>query len=355
MSEILENINNGPIMKIGPRRELLNEMGLEDSIVFENPDYDSAIIGYDMNDNRIVYDYEAMIQHLVEKDGMTYDEAADFVSYNTIRAIPYAGEKAPIILNRMDDYFDYMGVNETKKEFDVKEYTEKCIQWIKDWFETNGKDCKAIIGMSGGKDSTVAAALCAKALGPENVIGIAMPDGKQSINDADKICHYLGIEYFCFNIGHITRPIKSMEFWSNQSVQNIPPRIRMTILYAMSQTYKGRVVGTCNKSELYVGYATRYGDMASDFEPLGDITCNQVVQVGHYLGIPSNWVDKKPDDGLPNSEPDDDKFAKWGFSYKLLDKFLETGTSGDDDADKAIIKKHNETKFKLNLGEIFKI
>jgi NAD+ synthase len=343
------------IKKIGPRRELLNELGLEDSIVFENPDYDSAIIGYDMNDSRIVYDYELMIQELVEKDGMTYDEAADFVSYNTLRAIPYAGEMAPIVLNRMDDYFDFINSKNKTKNFDVKEFTENCIQWIKDWFEKNGKDCKAIIGMSGGKDSTVAAALCAKALGPENVIGIAMPDGKQSINDADKICKYLGIEYFCFNIGAITRPINSIEFWSNQSKQNIPPRVRMTLLYAMSQTYKGRVVGTCNKSELYVGYATRYGDMASDFEPLGDITCNQVVQVGHYLGLPSEWVDKKPDDGLPNSEPDDDKFAKWGFSYESLDKFLETGSSGNLIIDNAIIAKHNETKFKLNLGEIFKI
>lgn len=342
--------------KIGPRRELLNDLGLEDSIVFENPDYDSAIIGYDMSNNRIVYDFELMIQDLINNDNMTYDDAVEFIHYNTLRAIPYAGEMAPIVLNKMDDYFDYINSENNKtKNFDVKEFTENCIKWIKEWFDKNGKDCKAIIGMSGGKDSTVAAALCAKALGPENVIGIAMPDGKQSINDADKICNYLGIEYFCFNIGTITRPINSIEFWSNQSRQNIPPRIRMTVLYAMSQTYKGRVVGTCNKSELYVGYATRYGDMASDFEPLGDITCNQVVQVGHYLGLPSEWVDKKPDDGLPNSEPDDDKFAKWGFSYKSLDKFLETGTSGDKNTDDAIIRKHNETKFKLNLGEIFKI
>lgn len=341
--------------KIGPRRELLNTLGLEDSIVFENPDYDSAIIGYDMSNNRIVYDFELMIQDLINNDNMTYDDAVEFIHYNTLRAIPYAGEMAPIVLNRMEDYFDYINSENNKtKNFDVKEFTENCIQWIKDWFDKNGKNCKAIIGMSGGKDSTVAAALCAKALGPENVIGIAMPDGKQSINDADKICKYLGIEYFCFNISTITKPIKSIEFWSIQSRQNIPPRVRMTILYAMSQTYKGRVVGTCNKSELYVGYATRYGDMASDFEPLGDITCNQVVQVGHYLGLPSEWVDKKPDDGLPNSEPDDDKFAKWGFSYKSLDKFLETGTSGDKNTDNAIMKKHNETKFKLNLGEIFK-
>jgi NAD+ synthase len=215
--------------------------------------------------------------------------------------------------------------------------------------------------MSGGKDSTVAAALCAKALGPENVIGVSMPDYNHSVNEADEICKHLGITYINMPIYGITQGFKNINHkinnenfeWSKQSEQNIPPRIRMTMLYALAQTFKGRVVGTCNKSELYVGYATRYGDMASDFEPLGSITCRQVVEVGHYLEIPNKWVDKVPDDGLPNSEPDDDKFAKWGFSYKTLDDFLENGTCGDANTDTAIEKMHSKTKFKLNLGEIF--
>lgn len=345
--------------KFGPKRELLNEIGLEDSIVFENPDYDSAIIGYDDNDYRIIYDYELMVEDLMEKDNISYEDAVDFIDYNTIRAIPYAGNKAPIVLRRIDDYMDYRN---SKKDFDVKEFTENCIQWIKEWFNKNGKGCKAIIGLSGGKDSLVATALCAKALGPENVIGVAMPNVLQDENEADEIAKYLGIKYMKVPIDGITNGFKNICYkisdedfkWSKQSEQNIPPRIRMTMLYALAQTFNGRVVGTCNKSELYVGYATRYGDMASDFEPLGDITCNQVVQVGHYLNIPSKWVDKIPDDGLPNSEPDDDKFAKWGFSYELLDKFLEKGTSGNNAVDDAILKKHFETNFKLNLGTIFK-
>jgi NAD+ synthase len=249
-----------------------------------------------------------------------------------------------------------------KTEFNVKEFTENCVTWIKEWFNKNGNGCKAIIGMSGGKDSTVAAALCAKALGPENVIGVSMPDYNHSVNEADEICKHLGITYINMPIYGITQGFKNINHkingenfeWSKQTEQNIPPRVRMTMLYALAQTFNGRVVGTCNKSELYVGYATRYGDMASDFEPLGDITCRQVVEVGHYLGIPSKWVDKVPDDGLPNSEPDDDKFAKWGFSYKTLDDFLENGTCGDANTDTAIEKMHFKTKFKLNLGEIFK-
>jgi hypothetical protein len=84
-------------------RDLLNEMGMTDSIVFENPNYDSAIIGYDMVSNRIIYDYELMIKHLMENDGMEYDEAAEFIDYNTIRATPYAGELAPIILYNLKD------------------------------------------------------------------------------------------------------------------------------------------------------------------------------------------------------------------------------------------------------------
>lgn len=342
-----------------PRRDLLNELGLEESIVFENPDYDSAIIGYDANESRIIYDFEKMTEHLMEADGMEYDEAVEFIEYNTIRSIPYAGGNAPIVLHSIEDYMDYH--LPIKTEFNVKEFTENCITWIREWFNKNGNGCKAIIGMSGGKDSTVAAALCAKALGPENVIGVSMPDYNHSVNEADEICKHLGITYINMPIYGITQGFKNINHkindenfeWSKQSEQNIPPRIRMTMLYALAQTFNGRVVGTCNKSELYVGYATRYGDMASDFEPLGNITCRQVVEVGHYLEIPNKWVDKTPDDGLPNSEPDDDKFAKWGFSYKTLDEFLENGTCGDANTDTAIEKMHSKTKFKLNLGEIF--
>jgi NAD+ synthase len=343
-----------------PRRDLLNELGLEESIVFENPDYDSAIIGYDANESRIIYDFEKMAEHLMDVDGMDYEEAVEFIEYNTIRAIPYAGSNAPIVLHSIEDYMDYH--TPIKTEFNVKEFTENCITWIREWFNKNGNGCKAIIGMSGGKDSTVAAALCAKALGPENVIGVSMPDYNHSVNGADEICKHLGITYINMPIYGITQGFKNINHkindnnfeWSKQSEQNIPPRIRMTMLYALAQTFNGRVVGTCNKSELYVGYATRYGDMASDFEPLGGITCRQVVEVGHYLEIPNKWVDKVPDDGLPNSEPDDDKFAKWGFSYKTLDEFLENGTCGDANTDTAIEKMHSKTKFKLNLGEIFK-
>ena len=349
-----------------PRRDLLNELGLEESIVFENPDYDSAIIGYDANDNRVIYDYESMAEHLMNVDGMTYEEAIEFIEYNTLRAIPYAGSNPPIVLQRIDDYMDYHNYEKEEEDyeydFNVEDVAKDCINWIREWFAKNGPGCKGIFGCSGGKDSLIVGALLKEALGPENVIGVAMPDTNQGVNDADKICEYFGVKYLNMPINGMTEAFCRMWYyvgdedfkWTKQSLMNIPPRIRMTMLYAIAQTYNGRVAGTCNASELYVGYATRYGDMASDFEPIASITCRQVVEVGHYLGIPKKWVDKVPDDGLPGSETDDSKFSKWGFSYKTLDEFLENGTCGDANTDTAIEKMHSKTKFKLNLGEVFK-
>ena len=343
-----------------PRRDLLVELGLENSTVFENPDYDSAIIGYNDDDSRIIYDFEKMAKCLMEEDGMTYEEAVDFIDYNTIRALPYF-PKAPIILHSIEDYLDYDNATITDYNFDVKKTTKDLIQWIRDWFEENGKGCNAVVALSGGKDSTIVAALCAEALGKDRVIGVAMPDKGQDVNDADKIAEYLGIKYMKCDISSITDAIHGV--WtdeddvcalSNQAEQNIPPRVRMTMAYSIAQTYNGRVVGTCNKSENYVGYFTRYGDGASDIEPLGNLTCRQVVAIGDYLGLPKEWVHKTPDDGLPNSIPDNEKFARWGFSYKTLDDYIEYGTCGNEEIDIAIKKKHKETMFKMFLGTIFK-
>lgn len=242
--------------------------------------------------------------------------------------------------------------------FDTNEFITSCVVWIRKWFETNGKDCNAVIGLSGGKDSTVAAALVAKAIGEHRVYGISMPDhGKgQGDNEAKAIAEYLGIKYRIVPIDSeeiIHHMLYSAIDASEQAVQNIPPRLRMTTLYALAQSLNGRVVGTCNASELYIGYATRYGDLASDFEPLSSLTCRQVVAVGKALGIPDMWIEKVPDDGLPNSEPDDEKFKRWGFSYALLDEYLENGTSGDGTIDKIIEKKHESQLFKMGLGTMF--
>ena len=216
--------------------------------------------------------------------------------------------------------------------FNVEKETNRCIKWIKELFNYNsgfiGKN--AIIGMSGGKDSTIAAALIAKAIGPERVIGVAMPDNNQGINDADNICEYLGIKYLYMPIGGITDGFNRMQHftgdadfkWTNQSLQNIPPRIRMTMLYAISQTYNGMVANTCNLSEDTVGYSTIFGDLAGAFSPIKEFTVTELLKIGDYLGLPYEWVHKVPDDGLPHSCSDEQKF---GFSYEVLDKYIREG------------------------------
>lgn len=239
---------------------------------------------------------------------------------------------------------------------DYIELKDQCIQWIRDWYERNGKGCRAVLGMSGGKDSTVAAALCAEALGKENVVGVAMPAEGQSLNGADEICEYLGIRYICAPIASIVKGFEDVravveEGFSNQTEQNIPPRVRMCVLYAISQSVNGRVVNTCNLSEDWVGYATRWGDSVGDFSPLGGLTVQEIKGIGHALGIPAKWVDKIPDDGLPHSCSDEQKF---GFTYEVLDRYIRTGVCEDEAVREKIDRMHRNNLFKLSMPEAFK-
>lgn len=344
-----------------PRRDLLNELGLEESIVFENPDYDSAIIGYDANDNRVIYDFESMAEHLMNVDCMTYEEAIEFIEYNTLRAIPYAGSNPPIVLQRIDDYMDYHNYEKEEEDyeydFNVTDQLNKCIEWTKNWFNTNLPSHKAVLGMSGGKDSTVAAAIIAKAIGPENVIGVAMPDTNQGVNDADKICKYLGIKYMNMPINGMTDAFNRMWYyvgdedfrWSTQSAQNIPPRVRMTMLYAVAQTYNGVVINTCNLSESYLGYETIYGDLAGSMSPIKNLTATEIIALGDELGIPYEWVHKTPDDGLPHSCSDEEKF---GFTYNELDTWIRTGVKPAPDKMDLILNKYKSSQFKRDIIKI---
>lgn len=232
---------------------------------------------------------------------------------------------------------------------------DSCVEWIRGWFAPFGPDSKAVLGMSGGKDSTVAAALCALALGPERVVGVAMPQNGQSLNDADKICSHLGINYIELPIGAITDEcekcsscIPGGEF-SVQTVQNIPPRIRMTMLYAVAQSMNGFVANTCNLSEDYIGYATLYGDAAGSFSPFGKLVVREVLGIGHAAGVPSQWVEKTPDDGLPHSSPDEVKF---GFTYATLDRYIREGICEDAAVRAKIDSMHRRNLFKTEILHI---
>lgn len=175
--------------------------------------------------------------------------------------------------------------------FNPEKAANKCIEWIRRWFEENGSGCSAVIGISGGKDSSVAATLCAKALGAERVIGVLMPQGEQfDIDYSHELCELLGIRKIEVNIGETVAALKAAFPFepSVQTATNIPPRIRMTVLYAVSQSNNGRVANTCNLSEDWVGYATRYGDGAGDFGPISHFTVQEVKAIGRYLGLPES-------------------------------------------------------------------
>jgi len=237
---------------------------------------------------------------------------------------------------------------------DYQKLTADCIRWIRGWFAKNGAGSKAVLGMSGGKDSTIAAALCVKALGPENVVGVAMPSDGQSLNEADEICSFLGIRYLCLPIGKIESACGELgylleEGFSNQTRQNIPPRIRMTLLYAVAQSVNGMVANTCNLSEDYIGYATLYGDAAGSFAPFGRLCVREVRGIGHELGIPSKWVDKTPDDGLPCSSPDEVKF---GFTYETLDRYIREGICENPAIKEKIDSMHRRNLFKTEILRI---
>ena len=238
---------------------------------------------------------------------------------------------------------------------DYTELKDECVAWIRGWFEKNGPGACAVLGMSGGKDSTVAAALCAEALGKERVVGVAMPAEGQSLNEADKICEFLGIRYLCAPVGATIAAFEDMGALvpgglSHQSEQNIPPRVRMVTLYALSQTLGGRVVNTCNLSEDWIGYATRWGDSVGDFCPIGKLTVQEIRGIGHAMGIPAVWVDKIPDDGLPHSCSDE---AKFGFSYETLDRYIREGVCEDEAVREKIDRMHRSNLFKLSMPEAF--
>ena len=200
------------------------------------------------------------------------------------------------------------------KTFNAKEVKDQVVQWIRDWFDQCGPGCNAVIGISGGKDSSVVAGLCVEALGKDRVVGVTMPNGVQKdIADSMKLINHLGIRHFNVNIGEtynalmgeVEKQLGSQETEvSRQTIINMPPRLRMTTLYAISQSLNGRVANTCNLSEDWVGYSTRYGDAAGDFSPLGGLTVQEVKAIGRELGLPIDLVEKTPADGLTDKSDD---------------------------------------------------
>ena len=242
-----------------------------------------------------------------------------------------------------------------KNMFNAKKIKNDCVSWIREFFAANGQDCNAVLGISGGKDSSVVAALCVEALGADRVIGVLMPNGDQhDIDCAYKLVNHLGIKHYVVNIkdavqGVLNNLPKELDITA-QSRNNLPPRIRMSVVYAISQSCNGRVANTCNLSEDWVGYSTRYGDSVGDFSPLSLLTVNEVKQIGYELGLPRELVDKTPIDGLCGKTDEDNL----GFTYAVLDRYIRTGEIEDEDIKQLIDRKHKANLFKLQLMPCFK-
>lgn len=241
------------------------------------------------------------------------------------------------------------------ENLDIKRIKDDCVNWIREWFDKNGKDCNAVLGISGGKDSSVTAALLVEALGVDRVFGVLMPRGEQAdIEDSYTLVKHLGIKYSVINVGPACDAEENairesgIEL-SRQSVINLPPRIRMATVYAISQSMNGRVANTCNLSEDWVGYSTKYGDAAGDFSPLAHLTVTEVKLIGKELGLPMSLVDKAPSDGLCGRTDEDNL----GFTYAALDKYIRTGVCDDEAVKKRIDELHERNLFKLQLMPTF--
>lgn len=240
-------------------------------------------------------------------------------------------------------------------KFDAKKVLNELTVWIRDWFEENGRDCNAIVGISGGKDSSVAAALCVRALGVDRVIGVLMPNGEQSdIAMSRLLVEHLGIRHFVVNIrdgyqgllGEVRRQLGDV---SRDTEINLAPRLRMATLYAVAQSNNGRVANTCNLSEDWVGYSTRYGDSAGDFSPLSMLCVREVKALGRELGLPECLVEKVPIDGLCGQTDEE----KLGFTYATLDAYIRDGVEPDAATKARIDRLYKLNRFKVRFMDVF--
>ena len=260
------------------------------------------------------------------------------------------------------------------EKFDAAKVKDDIVRWIWYWFQKNGDGCKAVIGLSGGKDSAVVAALCVAALGSDRVLGVYMPNSRQTAEqrldnselisrdykDVEVLATHLGIQWklvdiaepyidLCMNICAANYVDGSEMNMSTQALINLAPRLRMATLYAVSQSVGGRVANTCNLSEDWVGYSTRYGDSVGDFSPLSNLTTDEVIAIGLALGLPEHLVKKTPSDGVCGKTDEDNL----GFTYRTLNEYIRLGTCEDQEVKMIIDDKHQKNLFKLTAMPTF--
>ena len=239
--------------------------------------------------------------------------------------------------------------------FDALKVKEDIVKWIRDWFAENGPGCKAVVAISGGKDSSVVAALCCEALGKENVVGVLLPKGEQpDIDVSYALVNHLGIKHYTVNIKDcfdalVDQLNSQLEKVETQTITNLPPRLRMAATYALSQSVNGRVANTCNLSEDWVGYSTRYGDSAGDFSPLSMLCVREVKALGRALGLPEVLIEKVPIDGLCGQTDEE----KLGFRYETLDAYIRDGIAPPPEIRERIDRLYALNRFKVRYMDVF--
>ena len=236
----------------------------------------------------------------------------------------------------------------TIEDIDAAAAVDAIVKWLTAMKKSG---CKGVtLGLSGGKDSTVVAMLAVKVWEKENVHGLIMPNKSwDDVEDAMQIAKTLGIKYTIQPIRSAYEAVVDNMAISPQAATNIAPRLRMTALYAYAQTNGLRVIGTGNRSERYIGWCTKFGDMGCDMNPIAHLTCGQVVEIGLHLaeefGLNPSLIRRPPADGL-TGKTDEDNF---GFTYDQLDAYILNGTSGSKKIDKKIEKMHEAALHKLTM------
>ncbi|WP_027339252.1 NAD+ synthase [Halonatronum saccharophilum] len=234
---------------------------------------------------------------------------------------------------------------------DYKKVTEQLVLWIRDKINEAGCD-GAVVGLSGGVDSSVTALLCKRAV-PDKTLGVIMPcrSNPQDKEDAQLLASAFDIEYKFINLEETYLTLLNSLGVSSEdglAVANIKPRLRMTTLYYYAASCNSLVVGTDNKSELKLGYFTKFGDGGIDLAPLGDLVKSEVREIAKVLGVPDKIIEKAPSAGLWDGQTDE---SELGISYDQVDEYILTG-KGEKKVKDVVDSLATKNEHKLKLPPI---
>ncbi len=233
---------------------------------------------------------------------------------------------------------------------------KNAIKWIQDYVKNSGAK-GVVIGNSGGKDSATVLAMAVNAIGKENVLAVSMPcfSISNDFDDAKLVAETFGVRFLKIDLSNCYQEMENSiteqlnQSLSKESTINIKPRLRMTTLYGIAQTLGYLVIGTGNLCEAMVGYTTKWGDSASDFNPIGNFTVDEVLEIGRLLGVPDRILKKSPNDGLGGLTDEE----KMGIRYSQIAEMIETGDTNEN-AKKEILRRYNASKHKRALVPVYK-